>query len=199
MTNPAESILLIMMAISLSACAGLRAFLPLAALSLMAQAGYIHLAAGFEWLNTWQALAVFGLAAVLEVVADKYPGLDHALDAAGLVIKPLAGALLATSLITGMHPLLAAVLGIVVGGTTAGTLHIARAKLRLASTALTGGLGNPLLSFADDGASVAGTVLAFAAPALGAVLVLGLVAWIWQMLLHQRKRVQHRGRVEVAA
>jgi uncharacterized membrane protein len=189
----------ILMAISLSACAGLRAFLPLAALSLMAQAGYVHLAHGFEWLNTWQALAVFGLATVLEILADKYPGLDHALDAAGLVIKPLAGALLATSLITGMHPLLAAVLGIVIGVTTAGTLHVARAKLRLASTALTAGLGNPVLSFADDGASIIGTVLAFAAPALGALLITGLVVWIWRMLLHRRQRAQVMPPVEIAA
>jgi hypothetical protein len=116
------------------------------------------------------------------------------------VIKPLAGALLATSVITGLHPLLSAVLGIVVGGITAGTLHVARAKLRLASSALTAGLANPVLSFADDGASVLGTVLAFAAPALGALLVTGLVVWLWRLLLLRRRRATLAGgRAELVA
>jgi hypothetical protein len=188
MANPAETISLIFMGVSLSACAGLRAFLPLAAISLMAQAGQITLAPGFEWLGSWQALAVFGLAAILEIMADKYPGVDHVLDAIGLVVKPLAGALLATSLITGMDPLVAATLGIITGGVAAGTLHVAKSKLRLASTALTGGLGNPVLSFVDDGASVLGTVLAFAAPVLSAVLVIGGVAMLWRALLRHRRR-----------
>jgi uncharacterized membrane protein len=188
MANPSETILLILMGISLSACAGLRAFLPLAAVSLMAQAGYITLAPGFDWLGSWQALAVFGLASILEIMADKYPGVDHFLDAAGLVVKPLCGALLATSLIQGMDPLLSATLGIIFGATTAGTLHIAKSKLRLASTAFTGGVANPVLSFADDGASIIGTVLAFAAPALAAVFVLGAVALIWRMLAKRRRK-----------
>lgn len=188
MTNPAEITFLILMAISLSACAGLRAFLPLAAVSLAAQAGYVSLAPGFDWLGSWQALSVFGIATILEFVADKYPGVDNALDAAGLVVKPLAGALLATSLIQGMDPVMSATLGIIAGGAAAGTLHLAKQQLRLASTAFTGGMGNPVLSFVDDGVSIFGTALAFWIPWFTAAVVLAAIVVIWRVILGRRRR-----------
>ena len=183
-----QIILVILMAVSLSAAAGLRAFIPPLAISLLAQAGYITLAPGFEWMGRWEVALIFGLAAVLEIAADKFPGLDNFLDAAGLIVKPAAGALLASSIITGMDPMVAMILGLIVGAGTAGTIHVAKAKLRLLSTGLTGGMGNSILSWLEDVFAVTGTVLGYLAAPLAAIFVIVLIVWLWRKLLHLRHR-----------
>jgi uncharacterized membrane protein len=179
----------ILMGLALAASAGLRAFLPPLTVSLLSWGGYITLAPGFEWLARPEVALVFGVAAVLEIIGDKYPGVDHFLDAAGLVVRPLAGALVASSLITGMDPVLSLCLGIVVGAGAAGTVSLAKAKLRLLSSGLTAGLGNPVLSLLEDGASLTGTFLGVVVPALSGLLVLGGLGWLLALLLkHGRQR-----------
>lgn len=179
----------ILMGVALAACAGLRAFLPPLALSLLALTGHITLAPGFAWLARPEVAAVFGLAAVLEILGDKYPGVDHFLDAAGLVVRPLAGALVASSLITGMDPLVSLCLGIILGGGAAGAVTLAKSKLRLLSSGVTAGLGNPVLSFIEDGASISGTLLGVLAPLLAGLLALGTLGWLISLLLkHGRQR-----------
>lgn len=184
----ADVLVMILMAVSLSAAAGLRAFLPLFAISLLSLTGHITLAQGFDWLSTSEAAIVFGVAVLLEILADKVPVLDNALDATGLVVKPLAAALLSTSLITGMDPLLAMVLGLVIGGTVAGTVHLGKAQLRAGSTIMTAGAGNPVLSVVEDFISVAGTGFAIIAPVVIGVLVLFLLFWLGRRILRRHRR-----------
>lgn len=158
--------------IALSACAGLRAFLPLFVTGVAGRLGWIPLSPSWEWLGSWPALVIFGVAVLTEVLGDKIPVLDHLLDLLQIFVKPAAGAVLAASVITGLSPLEAAVLAIVVGGGTAGIVHATKAKLRLLSTATTFGLGNPLLSLGEDVASFVGTIGALLVPIL-MVLVIG--------------------------
>ncbi len=186
----AQIILVILMAVSLSACAGIRAFLPPLAVSLLALGGYITLAPQFAWMARWDVALVFGIAAVLEIVADKYPGVDNLLDGAGLFVKPLAGALLASSVITGMDPLVALALGIIVGGGVAGTVHVAKAKLRLASTAFTGGLANPVVSFFEDAFAIIGTVLAVVWPVVVAVGLALVAVFAWRFVRRRHPEPQ---------
>ena len=183
-----QIVLVILMAISLSAAVGLRAFIPPLAISLLAQAGYITLAPGFEWMARWEVAAIFCLAAILEIVADKFPGVDNFLDAAGLVVKPAAGALLASSIITGMDPMVALVLGLIVGGATAGTIHVAKAKLRLLSTGFTGGMGNSALSWLEDVLALTGTALGYMLAPLAAICVILLLFWLWRTIFHLKRR-----------
>jgi hypothetical protein len=117
--------------IGLAACAGLRAFLPLLVVGAAGRAGVVTLGASYEWLASWPALTVFGVAVVTEVLADKIPVVDHVLDLIGGVVKPAAGALLAASVLTDLTPLQSAVAGIVIGGGSAGIVHLIKAKLRL--------------------------------------------------------------------
>jgi len=174
------------MAVSLSACAGIRAFLPPLAVSLLALSGHVTLAPGFDWMGRWDVAAVFGLAAMLEIIADKYPGVDHALDAAGLVLKPAMGALLASSIITGMDPLTALCIGIIVGGGTAGIVHVGKAKVRLLSTGFTAGLANPLLSTLEDVGAAIWTVLAISLPYLTVLALIVGGVLIARLLSHRR-------------
>lgn len=183
-----QFIFVILMAVSLSACAGIRAFVAPLALSLFAMTGHITLSPQFSWLASWEAAAIFGLAVVIEIVADKYPGVDHALDAAALVIKPAMGALMASSLITGIDPLLALCLGIIIGGTTAGVVHVGHAKLRLLSTAFTGGLGNPILSLIEDGVAVVWAALMPWIYILTGILAILLIVWLLRKVLPHSRR-----------
>jgi uncharacterized membrane protein len=183
-----QLIFVILMAISLSACAGLRAFIAPLALSLFAMTGHITLSPQFSWLARWEVAAIFGLAVVIEIIADKYPGVDHALDAAALVIKPAMGALVASSVITGVDPLLALILGIILGGGTAGVVHVGRAKLRLLSTAFTGGLGNPLLSVAEDGVAIVWAAVMPWVYVVTGLLVVVLVVWLLSRVLPHSRR-----------
>jgi hypothetical protein len=192
----AQVVVMILMAVSLSAAAGLRAFLPLFAISLLSLSGNISLASGFEWLSTPEAAIVFGLAVILEIAADKIPGLDNALDAVGLVVKPMAAALLSSSLIIGMDPLLAVVLGLIIGGTVAGTIHLGKAKLRAFSTITTAGTGNSVLSFTEDAASIIGTIVSIVVPVLSGALVIALVWWLFRKLFHRRSAT-HADGVEI--
>lgn len=182
----AQVLVMILMAVSLSAAAGLRAFLPLFAISLLSLSGHLTLAGGFEWLSTPEAAIVFGLSVILEIAADKVPGLDNALDAVGLVVKPLAAALLSSSLIVGVDPLLAVVLGLIIGGSVAGTIHLGKAKLRAFSTITTAGTGNSVLSFTEDAASIIGTIFSIVLPVLSGALVIAVVWWLFRKLFHRR-------------
>ncbi len=158
--------------VSLAACAGLRAFLPLLVLSLLARSGYINVAENFQWIGSNPAMIVFGVATAVEIMGDKIPMVDNFLDSAGFFIKPVAGTLLFSTVIIKMDPLLAVVLGIIAGGSLSELVHVRKAALRLASTSLSAGAGNPFLSFAEDAGAVAGVALSFLLPILAAFVVL---------------------------
>lgn len=182
-------ILQIAMGIGLAACAGLRAFLPLFVVALAGRLEWVPLTSRFDWLASWPAVTVFGVAVVVEVLADKIPIVDHVLDVLEGWLKPIAGAILAMAVLSEMPPLEATVLGLIAGGSAAGAVHVAKAKLRVASSAFTGGLGNPVLSAGEDAASLVGTVLSLVVPMLVvAILVLALVGLVF--LIYRRRRLR---------
>lgn len=168
----AHLIIQVCLGISLSACAGLRAFLPLLVLGILARAGYVQVGPGFAWIGSDPSLVIFGAATVVEILADKIPAVDHFLDSGGLFIKPVAGTILFSTVIIRMDPLLAVVLGLIVGGSLSELIHIKKAGLRVASSGMTGGAGNPFLSIAEDAGASAGVALSFIAPVLAAFVVL---------------------------
>jgi hypothetical protein len=174
------------MGFALAATVGLRTFLPLLAAGLLARFGYVDLGHSFEWMSRTPALVVFGSAVVFEVLADKVPGLDHALHVVESFVKPVAGTLIAASLFTNLDPTMAVVLGLIGGGTIAGAVHIAKGTTRAASTVLTGGVGNPFLSLLDDVLAVGGIVLAILAPIVAALIVLVLVVGGLRLIFRRR-------------
>ena len=145
LAEAAALIVQIAMGLSLAACAGLRAFLPLFVVGVAGKFDLLPLLRSFEWLESWPALTVFGVAVVAELLGDKFPVIDNALDAIQIFVKPVAGVILMTCVLTELSPLQAAVLGLIAGSTAAGVVHVTKAKLRLASTATTAGIGNPFL------------------------------------------------------
>jgi len=188
MESAASVILEVAMGIGLAACAGLRAFLPLLVAGVAGRLGWVSLSSHFDWLASWPALTVFGVAVVAEILSDKIPVVDHVLDVLGGVIKPAAGAILAASVIRDLTPLETAVVGIVLGGGSAGLVHLTKAKVRLFSSVTTAGLGNPLLSVGEDVASLVGSLTAIVFP----LFLLLVVAATLVLLLVARRRLRLR-------
>jgi hypothetical protein len=160
------------LAIALAASAGLRAWLPLLLAGCLARMDVLDLGPAFDFLESNKALVLFAVATVIELVGDKVPAVDHALDVIGTPLRPAAGALLAASVLgTVSDPLTALVLGTAVGAPSALVPHAAKSALRTVSTTLTGGLANPVLSLLEDAISIVTVVLAVLVPVLVVVLL----------------------------
>lgn len=174
--------------IGLAACAGLRAFLPLFIVGLAGRLEWIPLTGKFEFLASTPALIIFGVAVLVEILADKIPAVDHFLDSIQTFVKPIAGAVLAASVLAELTPLQASVLGLITGGTVAGTIHFTKANLRLVSSATTVGLANPVLSVIEDVGAFLGSVLALVVPILVVLLLVGVLIGVWSFIRRARRR-----------
>ncbi len=176
------------MGLGLSAACGLRAFLPMFAMGIFERTGYLALGDHFTWMGSTPALVVFGSAVVIELLGDKFPGVDHVLDTAGIVVKPTAAAILASAAIVKMDPLLAAVLGLICGGAVAGGVHVAKSGTRLLSTTVTAGIANPFLSLAEDVAVVMLTLAAILAPVVAVVMIVAMAYVGYRIVKRLRPR-----------
>lgn len=175
------------LAIALAASAGLRAWLPLLLAGSLARLGVLDLGSSFQFLASNKALVLFGVATTIELVGDKIPAVDHALDVIGTPLRPLAGAVLAASVLgTVTDPLTSVVLGTAVGAPSALVPHAAKSALRAASTAATGGLANPVLSLIEDAIALLTFILAVLVPLL-VVGLLGLTLYLASRWLRRHR------------
>ncbi len=166
-------------AFGLSTAAGLNAYVPLLVVGILSQLGYVQLNEPYNLIASPIVLIVVGVLALLDFVGDKVPAVDHFLHAAGLVIHPIAGALLfiaANSSTGSVHPVIAAICGLVLAGAT----HGVRAAIRPVATTATAGTANPVLSFAEDTTSLILSVLAVILPVVAfvCVLILAIVMFV---------------------
>ena len=163
----------------LSSAAGLNAYLPLLIVGLLQRFGVLHFPDSYALLsNTWVLLGIAAVGA-LDFVGDKIPGIDHALHVFGGVVNAAAGAILFASHsgLTHLSPSVSLLLGFVV----AASVQMGRTALRPVSTAMTAGLGNPLVSAAEDGTSLGLTLSALFAPLLAGLLMLALLYLGWRL------------------
>jgi ABC-type thiamin/hydroxymethylpyrimidine transport system permease subunit len=172
-------------AFGLSGAAGLNAWLPLFAGALLERFDAVDLAAPFDELSSTTGLVILGLLTVADFVGDKIPAVDHVLHVLGTVIAPLSGAALFAGQ-TGAETDIPTLVAAIAGGTTAEAVHAGRAAVRPASTATTGGLGNPILSLIEDAGSGLLTLFAFVVPLVAILLVIALLAGF--VLLWRRAR-----------
>lgn len=187
-----------LLGLGLAAATGLRAFLPLLLLALAARLGLfgVQLNDQMAWLGSNGAIAALAVAALVEVMADKVPVVDNALQAVGVVVRPLAAAVAAGSVFWALDPTAAAVAGLIVGAPTALAFAGASGGTRAASTVTTGGLANPLLSVLEDAGAVLMVLLAFLAPILVPVAL--VVALVLIVRLARAARRRRRAAVETA-
>lgn len=185
----------------LALSAGLNAYIPMLSVALLARfTDLVTLPTQWLWLeNTW-VIVILGVLLTVEVVADKVPAVDHVNDIIQTVVRPTAGGIVfaagssaQTPAITDPAEFFASeafwpfLLGVVLALCT----HVAKAGARAVVNATTAGVGAPVASTVEDGASVAMTILAILLPALIAVCLALLAASLWWLA---RRRAQSRSR-----
>jgi hypothetical protein len=163
--------------IALAAAAGFRAFVPLLAAGLAIHFGIVAPAPGFAWLGEPVTLTALTVATLLEIAAYYIPGVDHALDLIAAPIALAAGVVVAASVMTGLPDWLRWLAAIVAGGAATTAAYTLTSLGRAKSTALTGGMANPLYSTGElIGSSLLAT-LAFLLPIAALVAIAAVVVF----------------------
>ncbi|MFT6934288.1 MAG: hypothetical protein ACJAUQ_000673 [Maribacter sp.] len=187
-----ETILSIFLGIGLAASVGFRVFLPLFALSLAAYFGTWELNNSWQWIGSLAALLTLGIATGIEIFGYFIPWVDSLLDSIAIPLAAIAGTAVMVSTVTGLDPVITWSLAIIAGGGTATAIKGAGATGRLASTATTGGLANPVLATVETGTAVVVTTVSIFAPILAAVLVIIILILIFRIYRKLRpKRSVH--------
>lgn len=136
--------------------------------------GWISPIDSLAWLGSTSALIIFLVAAVFESLAFMVPWLDHAFDVIAAPLAAIAGMVLASAVLRDMPTSMQVGLGIIAGGGTAGMVHATSSLLRLGSTKMTGGLGNPIFAKIETLISGIGSLVAIFLPV---VMIVGLIAF----------------------
>jgi Domain of unknown function (DUF4126) len=180
----------VLAAFGLSGAAGLNAWVPLLGTGILQRTGAIDLDDPYDVLGTNAALAIMAVCFVLDFVGDKIPAIDHVLHVIGGVIAPVSGAVVFAGQTESVNDI-AVVASLVAGALVAEGVHAGRASIRPVSTAGTGGAGNPVLSFGEDVVSVLLTAVAFIAPLIAFLLVIGVliaIAFSWRAVWRRMRR-----------
>lgn len=190
-----DLIVSIALGVGLAAAVGFRIFLPLLVASVAAYTGHLHLSDSFAWLGTLPALVMLSVAAAVEIAAYYIPGVDNALDVVATPAAFIAGTIVAAAVMVDLPPLVKWATAIIAGGGAAGLTQSVTALLRAKSTALTGGIGNPVVATAELGGALLVSLLAVLVPLVAIALVV-LFCWLavrWARRLLQRKPGADRG------
>ncbi len=184
-----DGLLSVFTAFGLSTSAGLNAYLPLLVVALLARfTDLITLKPPWDTLESWWVIGVLVVLLLIEILVDKVPAVDSVNDGIQTFVRPVAGAVLfaaSAGVITDAHPVLALVCGLLV----AGSVHAVKATARPVVTATTAGVGNPVVSTAEDVLSLVLAVLAILLPILGLLLLLLLLFLFVRHKLRRRQEM----------
>lgn len=184
----ASAFLSLATAFGLSTSAGLNAYIPLLVVALLARlTPLVTLNKPYDALSSWWVIGTLGVLLVIETLVDKVPAADTINDIIQTFIRPAAGAILfaATTNAIGLHPVVAAICGVLL----AGSVHLVKAGGRPVVAVATAGVGNPIVSTIEDVVSFVTSLLAIVAPYLVLALIVvaaGLVTW-WAVRRRRRR------------
>ncbi|MCP4540851.1 MAG: DUF4126 domain-containing protein [Chloroflexi bacterium] len=186
----AQAFLNLATAFGLSTAAGLNAYIPLLVVALLAKlTPLIDLNEPWAALSSWWVIGTLTVLLVIEILVDKVPAIDTVNDVIQTFIRPTAGAILfaSTTNTIGIHPILAAICGVLL----AGGVHVVKAGGRPVVAATTAGVGNPVVSTVEDVISFAMSLLAIVAPYLIVVFFVVMVSLvIWWYVRRQQRRAE---------
>lgn len=177
-----ELILSIILGFSLAASAGFRVFVPLLILSLATHFGWFPVNDTWNWVGSFPALILLGVATLFEVGAYFIPWVDNALDTISIPLAGIAGTLLMVATMGDMDPTFTWALAIIAGGGAAAAISGTTSATRLGSTATTGGIANPAISATETVAATTVSVASIFSPILALILLLVVVGFIWKVV-----------------
>ncbi|HEX5967720.1 MAG TPA: DUF4126 domain-containing protein [Intrasporangium sp.] len=185
----------------LSAAAGLNAYIPFLVVALAARfTDIVTLPTNLTWIESGWAIGIGSVLLLTEIVLDKIPAVDTINDAVQTFIRPTMGGLMvaATSAAeqadesTWMadNPWVGVVLGVVVSG----LVHAGKLTVRPAVDAGTLGMGTPVVSTAEDSASLGLSLIAILVPVLviAALIMLAIVLIVLVRAMLRWRRRRHR-------
>lgn len=182
----------LLVGIGLSATCGFRIFVPMLGMSFAQRAGYLELSSGFEWMGADIAYYTFMVALVFEVLAYYIPWVDMVLDTVASPLAVVAGVIATAAMVGDVDPFLRWSLAAVAGGGTAATTQASSVAMRGASTMLTGGLGNPIVSTFELILSFISTALAILLP-FAAIIFIALVVYYGWARIRKWRQIDLRG------
>ena len=186
-----------LIALGLGIAAGTNAYIPLLLLGSIARwTPLISLPDGWRWLESEWTLGVLALLIVLEMVAQRFPGIATVSDIFQTALRPTAagiavsaqGASVAT--VTDWEsfwsdgqwvPVFVAV-GIALA------VHLMKVIVRVTADAVTAGVAGGVLAGVDEASSVAFTITALLLPLLVPLLLVAVVTGAWWLIRRKRKR-----------
>ena len=151
-----------------------------------------------EGLQRTDVLIIFAVLVVVDTIADKIMYIDSAWDAVNTVIRPVAGAVVASLIAAPSVDLPTAVIA-AGGGTIALVTHLAKATTRVAVNSSPEPLSNIAVSVTEDLAVAGVVVVAVVNPWIAAAIALVLlvaavvVALLLVRLTHKGLRSTHKG------
>ncbi|MCS0498238.1 DUF4126 domain-containing protein [Protaetiibacter mangrovi] len=185
----------------LAAAAGLNAYIPLIVMGIAGRFDWIQLPGGWTWLENEWVLLILAVLLVVEIVADKVPAVDSVNDWIQTVVRPASGGIvfaggIGTSTVAVDDPETffssGAWIPVIIGIVLALVVHLAKTAVRPVANLGTAGVAAPVLSTAEDGASLLLVVFALVAPVLVliglALLVLGFVLLVRSIRRRRRER-----------
>lgn len=187
-----ELILSICLGVGLAASSGFRVFVPLFAMSVAAFFGILPLSPNWLWLGSTSALVILGVASIVESLSYLIPVVDNLLDSIAVPLAGVAGTVAMAANLTELSPAMTWALAIVAGGGAATAVKSISAATRLASTATTAGMANPVIGLAETGAAVGLSALAIFAPILAMVVAVVICVLLIVMVVKVKKARQHQ-------
>lgn len=175
--------------ICLSVCTGFRAFLPpfLFGFLHLLFPDYVYLPSSLAFLSQTPTLIALGAAVMVEILGDKFPVIDHALDVIHWPVKMAIGTILTFSLLpAGDYTWFYVLMALILGGGTSTVVHTTKASFRVGSTATTAGTLNPVISVVEEGFSFFGTILTLFLPLFAVIFFIVLMVVVLRYLFKSK-------------
>ncbi len=185
-----EALLSVLLGIALASAVGFRVFIPFLILSLAAHFDIVPLNENWSWLASPMTIIAFGVGTAIEVFAYFIPIIDHFLDSIAIPVAGIAGSAIMLSTIADFDPFLTYSLAILAGGGTAAAIKTATSTSRLASTALTAGIANPVVTLIESVLSVILSLFSLFIPILAIVLVIAIFYFMYK-IYHRTRRAKN--------
>jgi Domain of unknown function (DUF4126) len=175
----------------LSWASGLRLYLTVFAVGMLAKFNVVDLPSTLAILSNPWVLGISGALAAVEFLADKIPYVDSAWDSIQTFIRIPAGALLAMGAINTSDPMIATVTALL-GGSLAGATHATKTGSRALINTSPEPVSNVAASLGEESMLLTGGWLAFAHPGVFIGLLCGfilLIIWLLPKLWRGIKSV----------
>ncbi|MGB1754386.1 MAG: DUF4126 domain-containing protein [Candidatus Thalassarchaeaceae archaeon] len=188
--NEFDIILALCMGLGLAAASGFRVFLPPFLLSIAVRADAVEVDltnTSLEYFDSNVAVILLGVATIAELAAYYVPWVDNILDSIASPAAIVAGTGMTAIVLGGTDPVIQWALAIIAGGGVTAAVQGATVVTRGVSTAITAGIGNPVVSTGENIASLILSIIAIVLAPLAAILVVILFAMIVKKTLKKAK------------